>query len=272
MEEIAAVDEFVIVGSDRFEASLNYLGEQEAYQDEWEEAERSAAQPILARSSVPETKEQSYLEETIWDTEKWGDPYQDIDDNSFDHIFQPFQPISLRFRKIYSQWLTESWLRFAPPPFFSCVLCKTQGVVYAHNANAFLPLSQIRKYREPFRHQIHRLLGPQLLEPSLCNLVQAYAEPIPFLFACRITVHSQIGEVRTLCLDLLKVRPWDSDIFEDASWIASESTSWICSESIHHHLKPSKTRENIKELLDQFYFDEKSLQTLVNTRDVSFLG
>lgn len=190
--------------------------------------------------SLPSEQERGHRR--IWKME-WGIPPE----RTFDYDLKPlvFLPHlkkrSRKFLEVFNQWIRQD-LAFACPSSPSCLLCKTQGLIFSHKANRFSRFSLINKYQDPLRRVLYDSLHFHVSN-VLEDIIQEYAEPLPFLFACEVHLIFQKGLDSTFELEFAHDKyVWDYDIHPEPLW--------ICYECVNKHINPDPKSTAYQFLLD----------------------
>jgi hypothetical protein len=168
-------------------------------------------------------------QETPWKS-RWGPVPEEANAGLVALRFAPnYRKRSKKFYTLLEKWLSSKSLQWAVPPPFSCSICHQQGLVCTYPGNSMsTAFSPVKQYRQPFKDILSESLPLAL---CVLELIQEYAQPLPYLFACNVLPQyeyyynegSKKITVRKMILHWDSAEnTWNYDTYTDSLWICYE--------------------------------------------------
>lgn len=196
------------------------------------------------------------LDPSIEWKKQWGDP--DLPHDAKDEVsllfFPPF--FSKRRNKFYlilDKWLGCTKWDYCPPSgLATCLMCKQLGVIVKNEANVPGLFSAEAKLRQPLQHIFKEQWVHFPFE--LQNLVQQYAQEIPYVIACHaLVLYRNLRDYHAV-LEYKNVGPW---------WqhdVLSHDYKWICHFCVFEHEKAMRIRNLVEKLVIHARTEERFIK------------
>jgi hypothetical protein len=196
------------------------------------------------------------LDKPIEWEKKWGDPdFPDEDKDEVSLLFFPpfFSKRRNKFYLILDKWLACTKWDYSPPSgLATCLMCKQLGVIAKNKGNVPGLFSAEAKLRKPLQLIFKERWVNFPFE--LQNLVQEYAQEIPYVVACDALVLSRDGRNYHAVLKYKNVDEWwEHDIF-------CHKDKWICHVCILEHEERMRIRNRVEKLVIHARTEERFIK------------